>query len=89
MARDGSIHPKYRKIKVVETNGNVFEVGSTYAKGDRLELSVDKHTHPAWRRDSSNFVNTKVGEISKFSQKYAGMSFLSGNSASEEKKGEE
>jgi large subunit ribosomal protein L31 len=85
MAKADSIHPKYRKIKIVETNGNVFEVGSTYTKSDTLELSVDKHTHPAWKKGTS-YVNKSVGEISKFSQKYSGLSFLSGSS--EEKKEE-
>ena len=69
-----SIHPNYREITVVLTDGTKFKTFSTY-KSDTLKLEVDAKTHPAWTREA-NYINTKADEVSKFSKKYAGLDFL-------------
>ncbi|ETZ05345.1 MULTISPECIES: 50S ribosomal protein L31 [Holospora] len=44
-----NIHPHYHKVKVIMTNGQSFEVGSTYGKpGSELVLDIDPSCHPAW-----------------------------------------
>ena len=43
------IHPSYHMITVVMTNGEEFQVRSTYGKPDsRLVLDIDPTCHPAW-----------------------------------------
>ena len=42
-----NVHPKYHLVKVIMTNGETFEVGSTYA-GSELILDIDPSCHPAW-----------------------------------------
>lgn len=73
MPKDGSIHQKFRKIKVVMTNGAEFETRSTYG-GEVLRLDIDTATHPAWTKEAS-FLNTRASEVAKFNERYAGLSF--------------
>jgi len=39
------IHPRYRTIEVVMTDGTVFKTRSCYPK-DRLVLEIDSKSHP-------------------------------------------
>ena len=69
-----SLHPRYREISVVMTNGETFKTRSTYSS-DILKLDIDITTHPAWTKES-NFVNAKANKINAFSNKYNGLDFL-------------
>jgi len=35
------IHPQYKEITVVRTDGTTFTTRSTYAKSNRLQLDID------------------------------------------------
>ena len=69
----GTMHPNYREIEVVQTDGVVFRVRSTY-KNTTLRLDIDPKAHPAWTKEAG-YVNTKNSEIAKFNNKFAGLSF--------------
>lgn len=68
-----SLHPNYREITVEMTNGTKFKTRSTVSN-DLLKLDIDPTTHPAWTKDA-NYVNTKATEVSKFNNKFKGLSF--------------
>ena len=68
-----SLHPNYREITVEMTNGTKFKTRSTISN-DLLKLDIDPTTHPAWTKDA-NYVNTKATEVSKFNNKFKGLSF--------------
>lgn len=61
-----SIHPKYRMINIKGTNGNIWQVCSTYSQ-DMLVLNNDPDSHPAWT-GQSRFVDTSSSHINKFSK---------------------
>ena len=88
MAKASSIHPQFKEIEIIMTNGETFKTRSTYKKSDKLKLDIDPLTHPAWTREA-NYVNTKADEVSKFNDRFGGLSFLGGSSNKEEKKDEE
>ena len=70
-----NIHPDLHPIKVQMTDGSEFETMSTWGKsGDTMKLDIDPTTHPAWTKDA-NYVNTKATEVSKFNNKFKGLSF--------------
>jgi large subunit ribosomal protein L31 len=69
----GSFHPNYREITVEMTNGTKFKTRSTVST-DILKLDIDPTTHPAWTKEA-NYVNTKATEVSKFNNKFKGLSF--------------
>jgi large subunit ribosomal protein L31 len=71
MAKSGSIHKNYRKVKVVFTNGDECSVESTYPQ-DVMKLDVDCTTHPAWTKEATS-LNTRASEVAKFNQRYSGM----------------
>jgi large subunit ribosomal protein L31 len=69
------IHPDYHFIKVVMTDGTEFLTRSTYGKaGDTLNLDIDPKTHPAWTGGTQQ-LSDRGGRVSKFNQKFAGISF--------------
>ena len=68
-----SLHPNYREITVEMTNVTKFKTRSTVSN-DLLKLDIDPTTHPAWTKDA-NYVNTKATEVSKFNNKFKGLSF--------------
>lgn len=67
------IHPEYREITVVMTDGTEFKTRSTL-NTDSLKLDIDPLTHPAWT-GVSRLIDT-AGQIAKFNKKFAG--FLKG-----------
>lgn len=68
-------HPDYHFIKVVMTNGTEYVTRSTYGKdGDVLNLDIDPSTHPAWTGGSQQLMD-RGGRLSRFSNKFGGMSF--------------
>ena len=68
-----SLHPNYTEIKVEMTNGDQFKTRSTFPD-NYLKLDVDTMTHPAWTKEA-NYINTKATEVSKFNNKFKGLSF--------------
>lgn len=68
-----SMHPNYRLITVEETDGNTFQVRSTYHNAI-LKLDIDKKTHPAWTK-GINYVNVKSSEVAKFKNRFGDLSF--------------
>lgn len=69
------IHPDYHFINVKMTDGNVYQVRSTWGKeGDQMALDIDPLAHPAWTGGSARLMDTG-GRVSKFKNKYAGLGF--------------
>ena len=68
-----SYHPNYRQITVERTDGSKFSTRSTYVN-DHLKLDIDPMTHPAWTKEV-NYVNSKATEVSKFNDKFKGLTF--------------
>ncbi len=64
------IHPQYKELTVVRTNGTTFTTRSTYAKSDRIQLDIDPLTHPAWTGGSAKVSDT--GRVAKFNSRYKG-----------------
>ena len=63
------IHPKYKKIKVVMTDGSTFETKSTWGKdGDTLKLDIDPKSHAAWIGGRQKILDK--GRVSKFFKRF-------------------
>ncbi|WP_158809027.1 50S ribosomal protein L31 [Beijerinckia sp. L45] len=67
------IHPAYKMIKVVMTDGTEFMTRSTY-EGETLNLDIDPKTHPAWTGGSAQLLD-RGGRLSRFNSRFAGLSF--------------
>ncbi len=72
--KKATLHPNYRSIEVIMTDGEVFKTRSTFPSGT-LKLDIDIKTHPAWTREA-NYINSKASEVAKFNEKFGGLSFL-------------
>lgn len=71
--KDG-IHPEYHIIDVKMTDGTVVQMKSTWgSEGDTLSLEIDPSSHPAWTGGGTRLLDTG-GRVSKFKNKYAGLS---------------
>lgn len=69
------IHPDYHFIKVVMTNGTDYVTRSTYgAPNATLNLDIDPTSHPAWTGGSAQLLD-RAGRVSRFNNKFAGISF--------------
>ena len=67
------IHPDYHVVDVKLTDGSTVQMKSTWGKeGDTLTLDIDPSSHPAWTGGSSRLMDTG-GRVSKFKNKYAGL----------------
>jgi large subunit ribosomal protein L31 len=75
MPRQTSIHPKYKEVKVIRTDGSSFVTRSTLG-AEEYKTDIDPANHPAWNRSLVNFVNTKVGQVEDFNSRFAGLNFL-------------
>jgi large subunit ribosomal protein L31 len=73
------IHPEYKELTVVRTNGTTFVTRSTYSKSDRLQLDIDPLTHPAWTGGSTKLSDT--GRVAKFNSRYKGFGGATDKSA--------
>lgn len=77
------IHPDYHLITVVKTNGEKYQVMSTYGKeGDELHMDIGPENHPAWT-GSRSFVNEKAGRVAEFNKKFGGLKFGSKSSSAD------
>jgi large subunit ribosomal protein L31 len=71
--KDG-IHPDYHVIDVKMTDGTVVQMKSTWgSEGDTMSLEIDPTSHPAWTGGGTRLLDTG-GRVSKFKNKYAGLS---------------
>ncbi len=71
----GTIHDRYRSIKVRMANSSEeFITCSTYHQ-DELVLDVDRKTHPAWTKVIGQ-VDMRATEVSKFNERYGTLNFL-------------
>ena len=69
-------HPKQHTINVVMTNGDKFQIMTSWGKdGDSLKLDVDPKNHPAWQEKGQNFVNVNNERVSKFKKKFGNFDF--------------
>lgn len=75
------IHPEYKELNVIWTDGTITKTRSTYSKGD-LRLDIDTNTHPAWTGTAAKISET--GRLAKFKSRYG--SAAGGKDNSEEKK---
>lgn len=64
------IHPEYKDLTVVRTDGSTFVTRSTYSKSDRIQVDVDPLTHPAWTGGAARLSDT--GRVAKFNNRYKG-----------------
>lgn len=62
------IHPEYKDIKVIMTDGTEFTTRSTFA-GDELRLDIDPKSHPAWT-GVQRLVDSG-GQVAKFNKRFA------------------
>lgn len=64
-------YPEYHTVNVVLTNGEKFEVQTSWGKeNDVLKLDVDPMNHPAWKKDQGTFLNANNDRVSSFKKKY-------------------
>lgn len=62
---------EYHNVVVVLTNGEKFEVQSSWGKENEiLTLDVDPLNHPAWRKEAGTIANAKNDMMVKFKKKY-------------------
>lgn len=64
------IHPEYKELTVVRTDGSSFVTRSTYSKSDRIQVDIDPLTHPAWTGGAAKISDT--GRVAKFNSRYKG-----------------
>ncbi|MDB5478581.1 MAG: ribosomal protein [Alphaproteobacteria bacterium] len=67
--KDG-IHPEYKELTIVRTDGTSYTTRSTYAKSGRMQLDIDPLTHPAWTGGSAKLSDT--GRVAKFNARFKG-----------------
>jgi len=67
------INPKQHVVNVVMTNGEKFQILTTWGKdGDTLTLDADSKNHPAWQEKGQSFINANNERVNKFNQKFGG-----------------
>lgn len=63
------IHPEYKEMTVVMTDGTEFVTRSTVGgEGKRLQLDIDPKSHPAWT-GVQRLVDTG-GQVAKFNKRF-------------------
>ena len=62
-----NLHPEYKEIKVIMTNGEEFITKSTL-KQDEIKLDIDIKSHPAWT-GTQRLIDTG-GQLAKFNKKF-------------------
>lgn len=62
------IHPEYKEITVIMTDGTEFKTRSTYG-GDEIRLDIDPKSHPAWT-GVQRLVDSG-GQVAKFNKRFA------------------
>jgi large subunit ribosomal protein L31 len=67
--KDG-IHPEYKDLTIVRTDGTSYVTRSTYTKSDTMKLDICPLTHPAWTGGTAKLSDT--GRVAKFNNRYKG-----------------
>jgi large subunit ribosomal protein L31 len=62
-----NLHPYYRQVEVVMTDGSVFYTRSTY-KSDRMVLEIDSKSHPFFT-GKQMLVDT-AGRVERFNKRF-------------------
>ncbi len=75
------IHPKYKELKIIMTDGTNFTTSSTYG-GDSILLDVDFRKHPAWRGGVAS-VNANANQVAEFNKKFGGIFAMPAQKAAE------
>jgi ribosomal protein L31 len=70
-----NLHPKYKELRFIMTDGTECLTRSTLGL-EKLQLTDDKHTHPAWNMDKDNFVNANAGSVQEFSRRFGDLDFM-------------
>ena len=68
-----NIHPPYKKFKIIVGQDEFWTYSSSNAS--EMLMDVDYRKHPAWTKETGNFINESNESITKFSGKYAGLTF--------------
>ncbi len=66
------IHPEYKELTIVFTDGTEFTTKSTM--GGKLLNDVDFRNHQAWTGSTSQ-LNQKANEVTKFKKKFGDFNF--------------
>lgn len=61
------IHPAYKTIDVVQTDGSTFQTRSCY-KGDRMVLEIDSKSHPFYT--GKNLLVDTAGRVERFNKRF-------------------
>jgi large subunit ribosomal protein L31 len=61
------IHPAYKTIDVVQTDGSVFQTRSCY-KGERMVLEIDSKSHPFFT--GKNLLVDTAGRVERFNNRF-------------------
>lgn len=64
------IHPEYREVTVIMTDGTSFKTRSCM-QGDSIRLDIDPKSHPAWT-GVQRMMDTG-GQVAKFNKKFGGL----------------
>ena len=68
--------PNQHKVKVIDTDGSVFHILTTWGKEDQvLHLDLSPKNHPAWQQGSGHHVNSKDAQVTKFKDKFGDFNF--------------
>ncbi|MCX7929406.1 MAG: 50S ribosomal protein L31 [Chlorobi bacterium] len=62
-----NIHPAYRPITIVMTDGSTFQTRSCYSKSDRMVLEIDSKSHPFFT-GKQTLVDT-TGRVDRFNKR--------------------
>lgn len=72
------LHPNYRTINVVMTDGTVFQTRSCY-KSERMVLEIDSKSHPFFT-GKQMLVDT-TGRVDRFNKRFARTQAIKGDKA--------
>lgn len=61
------IHPAYRTIDVVMTDGTIFQTRSCY-RSDRMVLEIDSKSHPFYT--GKNMLVDTAGRVERFNKRF-------------------
>jgi large subunit ribosomal protein L31 len=61
------IHPAYKTIDVVMTDGSTFQTRSCY-KGERMVLEIDSKSHPFYT--GKNLLVDTAGRVERFNKRF-------------------
>jgi ribosomal protein L31 len=67
-----SKHPKQHEVVLELSDKSKVTILSSHGKkGEVVKLDQDPTNHPAWQKDSRNFINQENEMVSKFKKKFS------------------